>query len=151
VFQESVKSNDDWVEWGGGECPVPPDTWIQIRFRDGGTITSEAGLWEDCWWENNDLGSDIVKYRVTNPKLVDFSQKKYICGGMINPYYKEYPYDTIDIYRVLQIYEVTDPCIQHAVKKLLCAGKRGYKEVEKDVEEAIMSLQRWGEMRREES
>jgi hypothetical protein len=65
-------------------------------------------------------------------------------------YLRPCPYDTIDIYRVLQIYEVTDPCIQHAVKKLLCAGKRGYKEVEKDVEEAIQSLQRWEEMRREE-
>jgi hypothetical protein len=65
-------------------------------------------------------------------------------------YLKHCPYDYIDIYRILDLYNVTDPCIQHAVKKLLCAGKRGYKEVEKDVEEAIMSLQRWEEMREEE-
>ena len=33
--------------------------------------------------------------------------------------------DTIDIYRVLQLFGVTDPCLQHAAKKLLCAGQRG--------------------------
>jgi hypothetical protein len=67
-----------------------------------------------------------------------------------NNYLRDYPYDTIDIYRVLEVYEVTDPAIQHAIKKLLCAGKRGYKEKEKDVEEAIQSLERWQQMRDEE-
>jgi hypothetical protein len=82
--------------------------------------------------------------------IVGNTADKILLDSPNNKYLRPYPYDTIDIYRVLQIYEVTDPCIQHAVKKLLCAGKRGYKEVEKDVEEAIMSLQRWEEMRREE-
>lgn len=57
---------------------------------------------------------------------------------------------TIDIYRVLQLWNVTDPCIQHAVKKLLVAGGRGHKGMTKDVHEAIVSLQRWEEMRAED-
>lgn len=32
---------------------------------------------------------------------------------------------TVDVYRVLALFNVTDPCIQHAVKKLLVAGGRG--------------------------
>lgn len=32
---------------------------------------------------------------------------------------------TIDIYRVLVMFGVTDPCLQHAAKKILCAGQRG--------------------------
>lgn len=56
----------------------------------------------------------------------------------------------IDIYRVLSLWNVTDPCIQHAVKKLLVAGNRGYKGVEKDIQEAIDSLERWKEMQKEE-
>ena len=28
----------------------------------------------------------------------------------------------IDVYRVLLLFGVTDPCLQHATKKLLCAG-----------------------------
>jgi hypothetical protein len=61
----------------------------------------------------------------------------------------------IDVYRVLQLFNVTDPCIAHAVKKLLVAGARGDKAIvstlERDVKEAIDSLQRWQEMRREDT
>jgi len=65
-------------------------------------------------------------------------------------YYKKVPGEYIDVYRVLQLFEVSDPCIQHAVKKLLVAGKRGLKGLDKDVKEAIVSLERWQEMRNEE-
>lgn len=58
--------------------------------------------------------------------------------------------DEIDVYRVLELFEVTDPCIQHAVKKLLVAGSRGSKEIDQDIAEAIASLERWQEMREED-
>lgn len=57
----------------------------------------------------------------------------------------------IDVYRVLELYEVTSQPISHAIKKLLCAGKRGAKDPERDVQEAIDSLKRWQQMRQEES
>jgi len=60
--------------------------------------------------------------------------------------------ETIDVYRVLQLFNVTDPCIQHAVKKLLVAGGRGAgKDMGKDIQEAIDSLNRWQEMRAEDT
>lgn len=65
-------------------------------------------------------------------------------------YYKTMPCLNVDVYRVLLAFEVTDPCIQHSIKKLLVAGGRGAKDAKKDVEEAIDSLVRWLEMRREE-
>jgi hypothetical protein len=58
--------------------------------------------------------------------------------------------DGIDVYRVLELFNVTDPCLQHAIKKLLCAGKRGAKDEERDVEEAIDTLGRWQDMCRED-
>lgn len=58
--------------------------------------------------------------------------------------------DTIDIYRILQLYGVTDACIQHAVKKLLCAGQRGAKAQEQDVQEAIDTLTRHQQMQGED-
>ena len=57
--------------------------------------------------------------------------------------------DKIDVYSVLSLFEVTDPCIQHAVKKLLCTGKRGYKDFDKDVQDAIDSLARCQELYKE--
>lgn len=59
-------------------------------------------------------------------------------------------YSHVDIYRILRLYEVEDPCIQHAIKKLLCAGGRGTKDKAKDVQEAIDTLHRWQEMERED-
>jgi len=58
----------------------------------------------------------------------------------------------IDIYRVLQLFTVTDPCLQHAAKKLLVAGGRGAgKDIARDIQEAIDSLVRWQAMREEEA
>lgn len=60
-------------------------------------------------------------------------------------------FKTVDVYRVLSLFVVTDPCIQHAVKKLLVAGGRGAgKDIARDIQEAIDTLERWKEMRREE-
>ena len=56
----------------------------------------------------------------------------------------------IDVYRVLVLFGVTDPCLQHAVKKLLVAGGRGAKDIGQDVQEAIDTLQRWQDMRAED-
>lgn len=58
--------------------------------------------------------------------------------------------DSIDVYRVLELFHVTNPCLQHAIKKLLVAGGRGSKDIRKDVAEAIDTLERWQEMRAED-
>ena len=57
---------------------------------------------------------------------------------------------SVDVYRVLVLFGVTNPCLQHAIKKLLCAGNRGVKDELKDVQEAIASLLRYLEMQTED-
>lgn len=56
----------------------------------------------------------------------------------------------LDVYRLIQLYGITDPCFQHALKKLLVTGGRGHKPVEKDVQDVIDTLERWKEMRKED-
>ena len=63
-----------------------------------------------------------------------------------NHYFKPCPYDTLDVYRVINIFGVTDPCIQHALKKLLCSGVRGHKDQSKDIQDVIDTLERWKQM-----
>ncbi len=58
--------------------------------------------------------------------------------------------ETVDVYRVLSLFQVNDPCIQHAIKKLLCAGDRGDKSMIKDIIEARDSLNRHLEMLQED-
>lgn len=56
----------------------------------------------------------------------------------------------IDVYIVLKLFNVTDPAIQHAAKKLLVAGGRGAgKDMSKDIQEAIDSLKRYQEIERQ--
>lgn len=57
----------------------------------------------------------------------------------------------VDVYRVLELFGVTNPAIAHAAKKLLVAGGRGAgKSIDKDIQEAIDTLVRWQAMRNED-
>ena len=58
--------------------------------------------------------------------------------------------DSIDVYRVLELFHVTNPCLRTQSKKLLVAGGRGRRTFAKDVAEAIDTLERWQEMRAED-
>lgn len=48
----------------------------------------------------------------------------------------------VDVYDVLKAFDVVNPAIAHAVKKLLAGGLRGYKDREQDYNEAIDSIRR---------
>lgn len=48
---------------------------------------------------------------------------------------------TVDVYRVLNAFDVHDAATQHAIKKLLAAGKRGHKDYVQDLKEAIASIE----------
>lgn len=54
--------------------------------------------------------------------------------------------DAIDLYHVAKLYEINDPALFHAFKKIACAGKRGAKDQAQDVQEAIDALKRWQEL-----
>ena len=56
---------------------------------------------------------------------------------------------TVDVYDVLAAFEVVSPPVQHAIKKLLCAGKRGSKTALDDLSEAWTAIERAIEMERD--
>ena len=54
--------NDGWIEWHGGDCPVAPDTRVEVKFLDGTTDDKEnAGLW---FWGKSGGSGQIIAYRV---------------------------------------------------------------------------------------
>jgi len=65
-----------------------------------------------------------------------------------NKYQRQVPTTNIDVYDVLKAFEVTQPAVAHAVKKLLAPGKRGAKTWLQDIGEARDSLIRAIEMER---
>lgn len=58
---------------------------------------------------------------------------------------------SVDVYRVCDLFDCTDSALAHAVKKILCAGKRGSKGLEQDIKEAVDTLNRRLEMLKEDA
>lgn len=50
--------------------------------------------------------------------------------------------DELDLYVLADLYDVKSHAVFHAIKKLICAGKRGAKDYEQDLMEAIESIER---------
>jgi len=100
-----------------------------------------------------------IQFGPITPKI----DNAYIIDGIVasiktkdkkhSHYFKDVSHlDTIDVYRVLDLFQVTDPAIAHAAKKLLVAGGRGAgKDINKDIAEAIDTLIRWQAMRAEDN
>lgn len=49
---------------------------------------------------------------------------------------------TVDVYSVLEAFNVNCPGLQHAIKKMLCTGIRGQKDAMQDLLEARQALDR---------
>ena len=59
-----------------------------------------------------------------------------------NHYFRDCPYDKIDVYRIIDIFEITDPVAQHILKKCIATGKRGHKDEKRDWQDILDSAQR---------
>ena len=66
----SGAAENEWIAWGGGECPLPEDARVHVRLRSG--IDSEqlrarpipAGNFDWSAGSVDPDGSDIIAYRV---------------------------------------------------------------------------------------
>lgn len=88
---------------------------------------------------------------VLTPK--DEQQIKDAVAKLQGNEYKHYKYSykgiKLDPYRILTVYNVTCPAMQHAIKKLLRAGN-SIKDLEQDIQEVIDTLKRKLEMLKED-
>ncbi len=53
---------------------------------------------------------------------------------------------TVDVYDVLRAFNVTDPALQHLIKKALCCGLRGHKDQTQDLQDIVDSAVRAQEL-----
>ncbi len=50
-----------WIEWLGGECPIPDGKLVELQFRNGDAlVVAMAGAWQ--WWHSGKK-HDVVAYR----------------------------------------------------------------------------------------
>ena len=146
----SKQHNPDWKLNCFSDCGSL--VWMQVL----GTPDSSAYVVGDVFpMSKEKLKSDYTKLlednTVENINTEDEQIEKELALVEKYPhYYKDIRHlNIIDIYRFFDLFEVTDPCIQHSVKKLAVGGKRGSKDYEKDIKEAMDTLKRWEYMQEE--
>lgn len=57
----------DWIDWGGGTCPVADNTEIHVRCRDNSEYTTNIPQYVDGW--NHQVcahGYEIIAYKVVD-------------------------------------------------------------------------------------
>jgi hypothetical protein len=63
-----AEDNEGWIEWNGGECPVPDRTIIVAKFRDSarkdGKSEGEKYRWFHSAAGSLGSGNDIIAYKV---------------------------------------------------------------------------------------
>ena len=50
------------IKWDGGECPVPENTLVRVKFRDGDSQSGHPAY--AYYWRHDGDGADIVEYRI---------------------------------------------------------------------------------------
>ena len=57
------KTDEGWIEWKGGECPVPIGTFMDIRLRDGSGFQRQV-VTNELRWSSIESSADIIAYKV---------------------------------------------------------------------------------------
>ena len=114
-----------------------------LRFynEDGSKFYSTGNYWEKST-ANNSIKP--IWQRHTQPEELPFLDSLNDQYAEIEQVRKHRHYfkdvsniAEIDVYAVLKLFDVTDPCLQHIVKKALCAGKRGHKDMIEDLQNIV--------------
>jgi hypothetical protein len=75
-------------------------------------------------------------------EIIEFKDSEITIENQLSKYHVPCKGVKIDVYDVLKAFNVVNPATQHAIKKLLKGGQRGFKDVNKDYQEAIESIER---------
>ena len=92
-----------------------------------------SSLEEDEAWQAAEKRMDIIGHNGGTGEHYESPASKY---------HVQIKGQWVDVYDILTAYSVTNPADAHAIKKMLCPGKRGVKDGIQDRTEAIVSLQR---------
>lgn len=104
------------------------------EYRTGGVATN--GVDYSC---NGAINFTFDRYKVENGNIsliTPYNQVKE------NKYLRECKGVKIDVYDVLKAFNVTDPALQHLIKKALCTGLRGHKTRDEDLQDILDSAKR---------
>ena len=121
------------------------DVWLSRRHPLNEMYFTTQLLWQRSETESlNDQCVGIERVRQETIKVtIDELKHRVYKKGVSH-------LGSIDVYRVLELFNVQSHAVGHAIKKLLCSGGRGAKDEAQDIQEAIDSLIRYQEMENED-
>ena len=134
-----------YLDRDGDPCVIGDfEAELDARFPDHQPDCYEDGLELATWmdsvlWRKESI-TDVAR-SIEAARVAEKAERTY------PHYFKDVSdVDAIDLYHVARLYDITDPALFHAFKKIACAGKRGAKDQAQDVQEAIDALKRWQEL-----
>lgn len=86
----------EWIEWGGGKCPVHPDTVVECKYGRGDFISKPLEACRHVW--KNLPGSpelDIIAYRIVKPAYEGVTPLEISGGEQTAAVVAPSPYATI--------------------------------------------------------
>lgn len=95
------ETENQWIEWSGGECPVDPTTIVEVAYRDAETEVMRAGsaiFGNENWWRHDgeaaydtsadlqfrDHGCDIIAYRVVKEAIPSTQPAKAVADVLLD-------------------------------------------------------------------
>ncbi len=114
------------------------------KSLSSGFVFEETKEGHSFWTEvllNKNFDLFFEKYPTSEEEKIEVEYEE-VFKQPVNKYKVPCKGIEIDVYDVLKAYGVTCPATQHAIKKLLKSGNRGYKDNKQDLQEAIDSIKR---------
>ncbi|HBK9907430.1 TPA: hypothetical protein LOL70_004806 [Salmonella enterica subsp. enterica serovar Infantis] len=66
--------NDGWIDWHGGECPVPDDSLVEVKYRNGTVKPAEPArfyIWTNGYGSCSTTDADIIAYRLHKTQQIE--------------------------------------------------------------------------------
>ena len=163
ITREEYQAAGGWMKWEGGARNFVNTSKVCVKFR-GEAPCDTTGIAYEYLWTHSGLDSDVMAYRIINQRPVqldnpeiepDFEPfvsiedaQEYKPEHAITPskYTKQIHGVSVDVYDVLMAWGVTNPALQHLIKKALQCGQRGHKDKQQDLQDIIDSAIRAKEL-----
>ena len=93
-----MSEENEFIDWQGGECPVDPDTIVEVMLSGGDVVRMQAGLFH---WQRSSHAGNIIAYRVIEDKKPQTARDTQVGGD----HYKKagvQPWDVVDTWPIEQ-------------------------------------------------
>lgn len=137
IYNCSVKlTSDSVVKWRVNSSKLPEG--LNLTTENGNNLGFRIDSEDKIFINDSYISDGFIKFNKVNKykrkiktvEAYDFSGKPITIDI------------DIDVYDIINAFSPMGPALQHALKKVLCAGQRGHKDRLQDLKDIIASVQR---------